>query len=279
MLISWLVRVLKISTTLVLALSFSAAAAENVLILGGAGNSGSAVAKMLIARGDKVTVFVKPTTDRSLLKDVPVEYVVGDAMKADQVDAALAGKSFSVIFETVQLLSLDENQNYARMYANFVPWAKRMGVKQFLGLGSGCGDREAKDCPLSPQLYKLAVDLTKAEHILRDSGVPYTIIRIGSLAPGSMSHPDAFRSTGTSYLTTDLSKFGGVLRADLNLQIFGCIGAERCINKIFVIDDPGAKQQLDYFLCKRKYDTDEIVIAEPRCGDAKRITLQRKNTR
>lgn len=266
-------RLLGLAAIMMLLVMSEAIAKDHVLILGGAGNSGSAIAKMLIARGDAVTVFVRPTSDRALLAGVPVDYVVGDAMNSAEVDAALSGKSFSVIFETVQILSIDEKQSYSRMYANVVPWAKRMGVRQFLGLGSGCGDRQPQDCPLSPPLYKVAADLTRAEHILRDSGVPYTIIRIGALMPGSMAHPDATRSTGTSYLTTDLGRFGGVLRADLNQQILGCLGTERCINKIFVIDDPGAKTDLDYWLCKRRYETDQILIAEPRCGDAKRITM------
>ena len=191
-------RLLGLAATAMLLVMSNAIAKDHVLILGGAGNSGSAIAKMLIARGDAVTVFVRPTTDRALLAGVPVDYVVGDAMNSAEVDAALSGKSFSVIFETVQILSIDEKQSYAQMYANVVPWAKRMGTRQFLGLGSGCGDRQPLDCPLSPPVYKVAADLTRAEHILRDSGVPYTIIRVGALMPGGMAHPDANRSTGPS---------------------------------------------------------------------------------
>lgn len=265
-------RLAALIAALALTLPSPAAAAEHVLIFGGAGNSGSAVAKMLVARGDKVTAFVRPSTDRSLLAGTPVDFVVGDALDADQVAAALQGKSYTIFVEIVQILAITDKQNYTRLYENLIPWAKRMGVKQFLGIGSGCNDWKPEDCPLSRPLYKVAADQTKAERLLRDSGVPYTILRVGSLAPRP-TDPDVNRSTGTSYLTTDLSKFGGVLRADLNLQIFGCIGAARCLNQVFVVDDPGAKASLDYFLCKRRYDGDEIVIAEPRCGDAKRIAL------
>ncbi len=44
---------------------------------------------MLVARGDEVTVLVRPTTDRKRLAGVPVSYVVADAMKKDEIDAAL----------------------------------------------------------------------------------------------------------------------------------------------------------------------------------------------
>jgi uncharacterized protein YbjT (DUF2867 family) len=246
-------------------------AKEDVLIIGGAGNSGSAVAKLLIARGDHVTMFVRSTTDRKRLTGLPVDYVVGDAMKTDEVAAALQGKRFSVMFETLQVYPGTE-QSYTKLYENFVPWAKRMGVKQFLGLGGGCGDWARQDCPLSPPLYALAGDMTNAEHVLRDSGVPYTIIRVGALIPSTPFHPDVDMVSGKSYLTTDLTKFGGVLRADLNQQIAGCIGAERCLNKIFVIDDLTVKAQLDHWLCKRRNETDTVISNNPLCGPMPRVT-------
>lgn len=269
-----------------LATPVGALAKEQVLILGGAGKSGSAVAKQLIAKGHDVTVLVRPTTDRSRLKDVNVSYVVGDAMKPDEVAAALKGKKFSVIFDTIQIhpggkdvkIVLTPDNSYTRIYENILPWAKQMGVKQFLSLGSGCGDREAKDCPLSPPLYRMAADLTNVEHLLRGSGVPYTIIRIGALIPSNPFHPDADLYSGQSVLSTDLSKFGAVLRADLDEQIVGCIGNEKCIGKIFVIDDPLVKPQLDHWLCKRSYETELVQGTEPRCGDMPRVTGARPRT-
>ncbi|MBT4740491.1 MAG: NAD(P)H-binding protein [Rhodospirillaceae bacterium] len=241
-------------------------AKEHVLIIGGAGNTGAALAKLLIARGDQVTAFVRPTTDRRRLDGVPVDYVVGDAMIADEVAAALEGKKFTVIIDTVQILNVTDQVSYTRLYANFVPLAKRMGVKQFLITDGGCSDWLREDCPLSPPLFTVATNMTIAEYILRGSGVPYTIFRIGALVPGGPA-PDSERRTGTSYLTTDLTKFGGIWRGDLYDQIIGCTGAERCINKIFVIDDPTMKPQLDNWLCKRSYETDTINFFDPRCGE------------
>lgn len=254
-------------TLVALTVASAASAAENVLIIGGAGNAGSAIAKLLIARGDQVTAFVRHTTDRRRLDGVPIDYVVGDAMVAEDVAAALDGKAFTVIIDTIQILDVTDEVSYTRLYSNFVPLAKRMGVKQFLIIGGGCSDRPREDCPLSPPLYTVATNMTIAEYILRGSGVPYTIIRIGALMPGGPDDPDAELRTGTSYLTTDLSIFGGIWRGDLNDQIVGCTGADRCINKIFVIDDPTMKPQLDNWLCKRGYETDTINFFDPRCGE------------
>ncbi|MEQ8735598.1 MAG: NAD(P)H-binding protein [Rhodospirillaceae bacterium] len=267
-----------VALTVLLALSLAGAslsAKENVLIIGGAGNTGAALAKLLIARGDSVTAFVRPSTDRFRLDGVPVDYVVGDAMVAEDVAAALAGKQFSVIIDTIQILDVTDQVSYTRLYANFVPVAKRMGVKQFLILGGGCSDRPREDCPLSPPLYTVASNMTIAEYILRGSGVPYTILRIGALMPGGPDDPDAELRTGTSYFTTDLTKFGGIWRGDLNDQIVACTGNADCINKIFVIDDPTMKPQLDHWLCKRSYETDTINFYDARCGDMPPLAVKK----
>jgi hypothetical protein len=237
---------------------------DGVLILGGTGKSGSYVAKRLVARGEKVTVLVRPTSDRSRLAGLPINWVVGDAMDPAAAKAALEGKQFAAVFETLQFAPGD-GRSWAKVYENFVPWAKRTGVKQFIVMGGGCGDREAKDCPLSPPLYALTKDMTRAEHILRDSGVPYTIIRVGALLPNPR-HPKFDWETGRSYLTEDLTKFGGVMRTDLNEQVLGCIRAERCLNRIFVIDDPTLKPQVDHFLCKRAHETDTVSGYHAECG-------------
>lgn len=153
-----------------------------------------------------------------------------------------------------------------------MPPVQRMGVRQFLALGGGCGDRPAKDCPLSPPLHELSMDMARAERILIASGVPYTIIRIGALLPTNPNHPSAGLASGKSYLTTDLNIFGGILRADLNREIVSCLGAERCIGKIFMADDPTVKPQLDHFLCKRRHETDTVKTFHPECGEMPPIT-------
>jgi uncharacterized protein YbjT (DUF2867 family) len=258
------------SATLLAALSLGGLAGaapqdDGVLILGGTGHTGSYVARRLVARGEKVTVLVRPTSDRSRLAGLPITYVVGDAMEPASAEAAMKGRHFGVVLETLQFAPGD-GRSWAKVYDNFVPWAQRTGVKQFIVMGGGCGDREAKDCPLSPPLYALTTDMTRAEHILRDSGVPYTILRIGALLPNPR-HPKFDWATGHSYLTTDLRKFGGVMRADLNEQVLGCVRAESCLNKIFVIDDLTLKPQVDHFLCKRSHETDTVSGYHAECGD------------
>jgi len=259
------------AAVLFLSASTSAVAEEQVLIIGGAGNSGSAIARMLIDLGYHVTAFVRPTTDRARLEGLPVDYVVGDAMNAGEVAAALEGKHFDLMVETVQVFPGTE-ASYTRMYQNFVPHAKQMEVKQFISIGGGCGDNPKEDCPLSPPLYVLSQDMSRSEHILRDSGVPYTIFRVGALIPSNPFHPDVDKASGTSYLSTDLTEFGAVLRVDLHNQLVACIGVERCLNKTFIIDDPAIKPQLDHWLCKRANEGPVVSGNNPLCGEMPRVT-------
>ena len=63
----------------------------NVLVTGGAGFVGSHLVKLLVERGDKVRVLVRPSTDRSNLEGVPVEYAEGDLRQIESLRAAVAG--------------------------------------------------------------------------------------------------------------------------------------------------------------------------------------------
>lgn len=83
-------------------LAWGAPKDDGVLILGGTGHSGSYVARRLVERGEKVTVLVRPTSDRSRLAGLPITYVVGDALDPASAKAAMQGKHFGVVFETLQ---------------------------------------------------------------------------------------------------------------------------------------------------------------------------------
>ncbi len=61
---SLLTHTLGVTAAMALLVSTAATASQRVLIIGGAGHAGSAVARMLIERGDHVTAFVRSATDR-----------------------------------------------------------------------------------------------------------------------------------------------------------------------------------------------------------------------
>lgn len=62
-----------------------------VLITGASGFVGSAVARALIARGERVRLIVRPTSPRTNIDDLDAEVVVGDLADPAAVRAAMAG--------------------------------------------------------------------------------------------------------------------------------------------------------------------------------------------
>jgi dihydroflavonol-4-reductase len=61
------------------------------LVTGATGFVGSAVARVLIARGHEVRALVRPGSNRSNLERLPLEVVEGDLRDADSVRAAMGG--------------------------------------------------------------------------------------------------------------------------------------------------------------------------------------------
>ena len=72
-------------------------ASRDVLVLGGTGKVGARVVRALVNDGHRVTVFMRPTSDRSRIKGLPVSYVVGDLMNEADISAAMSGRQFNII--------------------------------------------------------------------------------------------------------------------------------------------------------------------------------------
>ena len=73
-----------------------------VLVLGGTGQLGAEVVERLVAKGEAVTVFVRPTSDRARLANFEVDYVVGDLLNDADVAAAFEGRSYRAVVNTVR---------------------------------------------------------------------------------------------------------------------------------------------------------------------------------
>ena len=75
---------------------------SGILIFGGTGQLGSRIVRLLLEAGEDVTVFVRPTSDRSRLDGLAVDYVVGDLLNDADVAGAFASASYRAVIVAVR---------------------------------------------------------------------------------------------------------------------------------------------------------------------------------
>ena len=63
----------------------------NILVTGATGFIGSHLCRALYRAGHRVTALVRASSDRSVLKDLPIGYAVGDLMLPDTLSNAMRG--------------------------------------------------------------------------------------------------------------------------------------------------------------------------------------------
>ena len=225
------------ASSLIFALSLlgsamAAQAAESVLVFGGSGQLGSEVVKAVAAKGDKVTVFVRPTSKLDLREGVKVDRIDGDVMKEADVAAAFKKGKFTVV---VDALANDRGgpANFYEMSEVHISKAvKSAGVKQLI-LHSSVGAGDSRSIYPQDRLADMVAVLDSkglGEKAAVGSGVNYTIIRNAALreAPG----PEQAK------IYEDHTKFGAVSRKGLGRLTAECVGNPACNNKIYhAVDD------------------------------------------
>jgi nucleoside-diphosphate-sugar epimerase len=250
-----MVRTLRsILAVLILAALVAPAEAGSVLIFGGTGNTGSQVAKRLVSQGDQVTVFVRPTSNKAKLDGLSVAYVEGDVLDEASVQAAVMRVKPDTIVSTLQDRPKQASPHGAAENT-IVTWAKAAGVKQLIYISSvGADVRTSADRARYPDinwdLFAPTLELKgEAERFLIASGVPYTIIRTGAIISqrGKPPHP----GTGKGALTEDQSVMGAIAYSDLGELTVQCIGAMRCMNKIFHSADDSLGPEYAHWRCRR----------------------------
>lgn len=200
-----------------------------VLVFGGTSGTGLATVQNLRADGIPVTVFVRPTSDTSVLESLNVATVVGDALNADDVQRAYETADFEAVLSSLggrrgePRPDLDGNLNITAA-------AKAKGVKRIIQISSiGVGSTREKpgaDAGFMDEVFYLK---TLAEDDLMASGLDYTIIRPGGLRRGE--------ATGTGVLLTE-EKMGSIDRQELGRLVAGALADKSTIGKVLYGIDP-----------------------------------------
>ena len=204
---------------------------RRVLVLGGTGLLGARIVRLLAGNDTQVTVFVRPTSDRSPLSDLPVDYVTGDLMNHRDVMNAVKTARPKVII--VAASSAFRNEHfYETLSKNLVKAAKANAVQQIIHHGAiGAGDNMALHPQVPwdsvPGVVRRMQDHGLAEQNLLSSGLNVTIIR------NSRVWPDSTPATGHAMLTEDQRVLTPITRADLAELTLQCVDNPACSGKVY----------------------------------------------
>ena len=201
-----------------------------VLVFGGTRNTGLETVKLLKARAEAVTVFVRPTSDRSLLEPLGVDYAVGDALNADEVLTAFKSGRFRAVISSLGGSRGSARPDYEGT-RNIVDGAKATGVDRMIivtAIGTGDSMKYASERTMQ-FLGEVLKIKTKGEDYLIDSGLDYSILRPGGL----ISEP----ATGNGVLSEDRKSTGSVHRADVALLVVQMLDEDGHSGKIYHVFD------------------------------------------
>ncbi len=213
---------------------------HHVLLFGGTRNTGLEVAKILAGRGDRVTAFVRPSSDRSGLEPLGVNFAAGDALDMESVQAAFAGGDYTSVITTVGCFSCDPRPDYLGN-RNIFDAAEEAGVQRMVFVTSiGSGDSEMAAPWLARVFLREILPLkTQAEDHLMASGLDYTIIRPGALR----SKPP----TGKGYLSESRDAEGIINRSDLAGLIVEALDDNATTGKVLAAVDSEMSYPWDLF--------------------------------
>jgi uncharacterized protein YbjT (DUF2867 family) len=220
----------------VAALGFAASshAKDVVLVAGATGKTGAPLMKILQAEGYAVRALVR---DRAKSGDLgaDVEVVEGDVTKPETLAAATKGADYVVSTigaSSAQPPNNPENVDYGGV-ANLAKAAKAAGAKHVVLMSSiGAGD-ENPATPLNRMFGMVLLWKGKGEQALRDSGVPYTIVRPGGLVDCEPGKEALLIAAG------DAAVSGRICRADVALVMADALKNPAAAGKtIALVGDP-----------------------------------------
>lgn len=204
---------------------------DGVLIFGASRGTGLEAARLLAARGEAVTAFVRPSSDVSALKALPVRLVTGDTLDPSDVAAAFAAGPFRAVVNTIGGRRGEPRPDHLGVKIT-TEAAVAAGVRRYLLVTAiGCGESRGAVGPRVLEFLGAVLDeKTLGENALRASGLDWTILR-----PGGMTHDPA---SGTAIKTEDQTVMGVINRADLARLVVECLDDPGTIGRIYHTVDP-----------------------------------------
>jgi len=156
-----------------------------ILITGATGTNGSELIRQLTASGQRVRALVRNPARAGNLAGPNVELAAGDFDRPETLDAALRGIDKAFLLTPVA-------EHFVEWQTTFIRAAQRAGVKhlvKFSGMGAG------------PQAGSELLRLHhQTDEVLRNSGVPFTILQPNSFQQNILSSAATIKAQGRFYL-------------------------------------------------------------------------------
>ncbi len=223
-------------TALVLAVASASALDGPVLVFGGTAGVGLETVKVLRARGIPVTVFVRPTSDRTPLEPLGVSYVVGNALNEQEVTAAFSAADFAAVVSSLGGRFGEPRPEHIGN-RNINNAAKAAGVQRVIQVSAiDAGRDRDREKPGDDADWRAVMFYVKiqGENHLMESGLDYTIIRPGLLKDEA--------PTGNTMLTTRRDISGSINRADVAQVIVQVLEDATTIGKAYSLIDKNTER-------------------------------------
>ncbi len=233
-----------------------------ILIVGGTRGTGLEIVKLLLERGEDITVTVRTTSNVDALNALGVKQVVADALVTEQVQRAIPQGEYRTVISTLGTSASDLPKRQNPLQAlisgqvkmdpnkrpdfignrNVIDAAQAAGVERFIFvtvIGTG-KSHDALPLPARRGHNEVLPLKQQAEEYLRASNMKYTIIRPGGLSNGV--------STGAAKLTEDPMSFSYISRIDTAKLVVAALGNPQTIDKTYTAYDPKRRYLWKIFL-------------------------------
>jgi len=225
----------RITATLILGLTMAlpTLAAELVVVAGGSGATGYETVKALLASGYAVratTTNVERASER--YPDTDVEWVKMDVRKLDEIRDALKGADY--LISAIGGSCRDPGGSNSPRYVDYEGTVALAGVARTIGLkqmvvvsaaNAGVADQRLNEFCDNIQMWKWL-----AEDYLRDSTLPYTIVR-----PGGLTNEEGGKA-GIDIRTPAVGSSGPTIpRADVAAVLVAALGNPDAMGKTMEI--------------------------------------------
>lgn len=199
-----------------------------VLVAGATGRTGQHVVTELLAQGYRVRAFVRDVEAAQEKLEADIEYAQGDVRQRDSIDSALDG--VSAIICTIGAGRVDpgngpEFVDYGGV-RNLAEAAAAADLNQFVLVSSAGVTHE--DHVLNKMFNNILIWKFKGEEAVRNSGVPYTIVRPGGLT-------DKPSDISTAVLLQGDQAEGLIPRADVAKTLVESLRYSEALGKTFEI--------------------------------------------